>query len=268
MKKNIALLVVSFGTSYDETRIKTLDCLDAELEERFEDVEVRNAWTDDEIIHKIKIRDDIRVLNVQEAISDIIRNGYAKAAIQPTQIINDEDFEEMVEHVKKFQDEIKIIGIGEPLLTFSEDYEKVCTAIMDDVGELAEDEALLLMARGNKEHHADSAYAALDYRFKSKGYDNVHVATLEGFPEVAHAISALKKTKVKRVKLMPLMLTVGPLTLESMCGNVASSWASILKREGYEVEYIVKNLGELQGIREIFIDHIDRVLETDRCRLY
>lgn len=260
MKKTTALLVVSFGTSYDDTRMKTIDCLESELEETFTEVEVKRAWTNPEIISKIRSRDDIRVLNVEESMGDLIRNGYAQVAIQPTEIINGVGYEKMVRDICRFRDEIRILGIGEPLLTFSEDYEKVCSAIMEDVGPLKDDEALLLMGRGNKDHHADAAYAALDYRFKSKGYDNVHIATLDGFPEIAHSLTALRKTKVKKVKLMPLMLTVGKTVLRAMAGEDHTSWASMLSREGYQVEPLERSLGENRAIRQIFIEHAKKIL--------
>lgn len=263
MKKNTALLVVSFGTSYDDTRMKTIDCLEGELEETFTEVEVKRAWTNPEIISKIRARDDIRVLNVEEAMADIIRNGYAQVAIQPTEITNGESYEKMLIDITRFEDEIRILGVGDPLLTSSEDYDKVCAAIMEDVGPLKDDEALLLMGRGHSEHHADAAYAALDYRFKSRGYDNVHIATLDGFPEISHSLKALRKTKVKKVKVMPFMLTVGKTALRVMAGEDHTSWASMLKSEGYEVEPIVRSLGENQAIRQIFIEHAKRILHKD-----
>lgn len=261
MMKKTALLVVSFGTSYEETRQKTIDRLEEKMAQSFPELDVKRAWTSSMIMRKIEKRDGIHINNVKEALEELVDQGYERVIFQPTHIIGGEEYHKIVMQMRKFVHKIELAGIGMPLLSYSEDYEKLCKSVMKYAGPLGEDQALVLMGHGSQRHASDSAYAALDYRFKNLGYKNVHVATVEGFPVLEDAIKLLKDSQVKKVKLMPLMIVVGDHANNDMAGDDQDSWKNILAKEGYQVELIMKGLGEIAEIQDMYVDHAREVVD-------
>lgn len=248
------LLVVSFGTSYKETRERTLDVIERELSQDAVGYDFKRAFTSGMIINKMKKRDGIFINNVKEAMEELVKEGYEEVVVQPTHILNGDEYEKMLRLMKPYVDKFKSVKVGVPMLTSSDDYENTVNAIMDEVGKLESDEALVLMGHGTG-HFSDSAYAALDYRFKSMGHDGVFVGTVEGFPELSDMLPLIKKYNPKKVKLMPFMIVAGDHATNDMASDEDDSWKTILKNEGYEVEIIFKGLGELDGIRKIFRNH-------------
>mgnify|MGYP000718389441 FL=1 len=134
-----------------------------------------------------------------------------------------------------------------------EDYEEAVRQIMEEAG-LEQEETLVLMGHGT-EHHTNAAYPALDYTFWAKGYPNVVVGTVEGFPEMDEVLKKLKERKAKKILLMPFMIVAGDHAKNDMAGEEADSWKSILEQAGYEVRPVLKGLGEIPGIRKMFVRH-------------
>lgn len=260
VKDKIPLIVVSFGTSYENTRRKTIDKIEEDLGAAFPELDVRRAWTSGVIMRKLLERDDVKINNVEEAMEEIVAQGYSQVVVQPTHIINGAEYEKMLMQLSKFQGRISFLGVGLPLLSLSDDYESVCHAVMSNIKPLEKGEVLLLMGHGSG-HHADAAYAALDYRFKNLGYDDVFVGTVEGFPELEEVLPAIRKRKPDKIRLLPLMIVAGDHAINDMAGEGKDSWASILNREGYEVESVIKGLGEFSQIRDIYIRHLSQVME-------
>lgn len=256
-----ALVVVSFGTSYNDTREKTIDKIEGQIEAAFPEIDVRRAWTSGIIMNKIKKRDGLHINNVTEALEELVAEGFKRVYFQPTHIIGGEEYHKIIMQMKKFVHRIELGGIGRPLLSTSEDFKKVCNIVVDQAGGLSEDEGLVLMGHGSQNHPADTAYPALDYRFKNLGYKNVFVGTVEGFPELDDVLELLKERELKKLKLMPFMIVVGDHANNDMAGDHEDSWLNILKGQGYEVELIMKGLGEIPEIRQMYVDHIREVIE-------
>lgn len=253
MKK--ALLVVSFGTSYKETREKTLDVIERELSEAAEGYDFKKAFTSYMIMKKLKNRDGIHIDNAKEAMEKLVAEGYEEVIVQPTHILNGDEYEKMNRLMEPFIDSFNSVKVGKPMLTTSEDYDLTVEAIMDEVGALAEDEALVLMGHGTG-HFSDSAYAALDYRFKARGYKNVFVGTVEGFPEIDDLMPLVKEYNPKTIKLLPFMIVAGDHATNDMASDEEDSWKTIFLNEGFQVEIILRGLGEFAGIRDIFKQHM------------
>ena len=110
-------------------------------------------------------------------------------------------------------------------------------------------------------HFADAAYAALDYRFKAMGYSRVFVGTVEGYPELMDILPVLKQSGCKKVRLMPFMIVAGDHAINDMAGDDEDAWKNILKSEGFDVECVLKGLGEIEGIRQMYIQHLKREIE-------
>lgn len=270
MKK--ALLVVSFGTSHKETREKTIGAIEKIAGQTFPDREVRRAFTSGMIMKVLEKRDGIHVDNVQEAMERLKKDGFTDVLIQPTHIINGDEYDKMMGQIEPFIASFDTIFVGSPLLTDSDDYEKVCRAVMAEVPELditknngtAEGQnqnknfetALVLMGHGTG-HFADAAYGALDYRFKALGYENVFVGTVEGYPEVEIVLEQVKKYNPKKVVLMPFMVVAGDHAVNDMAGDEDDSWKTVFSENGFEVSCILRGIGEFKGIQDIYIEHMN-----------
>ena len=249
-----ALLVVSFGTSYEDTRKVTIEATEDRLAKEFPDYEVRRAFTSNIIINKLKERDGLSIDTPAEALQKLYDEGFGTVLIQPLHIINGAEYDDLIEESDLFKDKFEKFCVGRPILTSHEDYLAAIEALKGELDGLKEDEAFIFMGHGTH-HDANSAYACLDYMLKTEGYENVFVGTVEGFPTLENIIPQLEKKNIRKVKLMPFMLVAGDHANNDMAGDEEDSWKMILKGEGYEVETILKGLGENEGIRDIYVEH-------------
>lgn len=248
-----AILVVSFGTSYRETRDKTIGAIEREIAGAWPEYQVRRAFTSGMILRVLKNRDGIHIDNVEEAMERLAADGFTEVAVQPTHVINGDEYEKMWQQLRPYENRFERFTVGKPLLTSSEDYGKVVEAVMGEIS-LAEDEMLVLMGHGT-EHFVDAAYAALDYRFRDMDWDNVTVGTVEGYPAFEQVEKQVKRRGPKGVVLMPFMIVAGDHATNDMAGEEEDSWKSQFMAQGYEVRCILKGLGEMQAIRDIFLEH-------------
>lgn len=252
MKKGI--LVVSFGTSHLDTMEKTIKVLEQEIGEGFPDRRVYRAFTSKMIIRKLARTENLHVDTVKEAMERMIVDGIEDVIIQPTHIINGIENESMVIDLMEYVGKFRQIRIGKPLLSSVDDYKKSIHAVMAEM-ELDEGEMLVLMGHGT-DHHANSAYPTLEYTFHALGYQQVLVGTVESFPELKNVMDKLKIAGEKKVALLPFMLVAGDHAKNDMAGE-EDSWKSELEEEGYQVRVFLKGLGEFEGIRKIFLEHIE-----------
>lgn len=259
--KKKAILVVSFGTSYEDTRKVTLDAIEEKISREFKDYYVTKAYTSNIIIKKLKERDGIFVDTPREALNKLKNNGYGEVIVQPLHIMPGIEYDEVklvVEHFVKDGCFNKVI-FGKPLLYNTKDYEIVIDAIKEDLKNTGEDKALVLMGHGSI-HYANSCYALLDYILKNKGYENAYVATVEETPTLDNVIKRLKSKKIKQVTLKPFMVVSGDHAKNDMAGNQEDSWKRVLEEEGFKVNIDLCALGENENIRTIYINNIRKAL--------
>ena len=257
MNEKKAILTVSFGTSHLDTLEKTIGAIERRIAQSFPDYRVVRAFTSQMIINKLKRTEDLAVDNVKEALGRLAQEGVERVIVQPTHIINGIENDRMMEDIMEYMDRFQKIKVGKPVLSSVDDYKKAIHAVMAEV-DVAEDEMLVLMGHGT-EHHANSAYPTLEYTFHELGYQQVLVGTVESFPELKNVISKLRISGKKKVLLMPFMIVAGDHAKNDMAGE-EDSWMSELKEEGYEVRAIIKGLGEMEGIQNLILEHIEDVL--------
>ncbi|MDD2959367.1 MAG: sirohydrochlorin cobaltochelatase [Lachnospiraceae bacterium] len=257
MKKDTkkAILVVSFGTSHNDTREKTIDVIENDIREAYPDYQVNRAWTSKMIMRRVLQRDGVKIWSVSEAMEAMKQQGIEDVIIQPTHVINGLENEGMKEAALRFQDDFHSIRFGNPLLTTEEDLDEMTEAMAKEYENLAEKEALVLMGHGTA-HYADTVYAAMDYRFKDKGYSNIFLGTVEAYPRVDSLKRMLAAFAPRKLYLAPFMIVAGDHAKNDLSGEDESSWYRQFKREGYEVECILKGLGEYKSVRKIFLRHI------------
>lgn len=257
MKKGI--LIVSFGTSYADTRHAAIDAIESTIKTAYPDIPVYCAWTSKMIIRKLFITTGEKILTVREALEQMASDGVTDVYIQPTHVTNGIENDRMKEDAMTFQDSFANITFGNPLITTTEDMQNIVQIITDSFRDLPDDEALILMGHGS-EHHANTVYAALDYMFKEMGYTHIHVGTVESYPTFENTLKLLEKQNTRHVHLAPLMIVAGDHANNDMAGDEKDSWMNMLKSAGYEVICHLKGLGEYPAIRKMFLAHLEKEL--------
>nr|WP_302595893.1 sirohydrochlorin cobaltochelatase [uncultured Cellulosilyticum sp.] len=251
MKK--AVLVVSFGTSYKETREKTITACENEIKEAFKDYDFFRAYTSGMIIRKIARVENLVIDNPGEALARILELGYEEVVVQSLHIICGDEFTKLKKEVEAYKDKFKKITLGRPLLTRIEDYKLAIEAIKDELPKLEKGEGIVFMGHGTQ-HEAHAAYCALDYMFDQE-HMKVYVGTVEGYPEIDEVFHKLKKDKIETVYLTPFMLVAGDHAINDMASDEEDSWKTIFEEAGYKVKIILKGLGEYHGVQQRFIVH-------------
>ncbi len=253
MKKDdkAAILMVHFGTTFDDTRALTIDRINEKVQKEFKNVEVREAYTSRIIMRRLKER-GITKLNPQEVLDELKAQGYTHVLVQGTNIMNGVESENLKNEVASYEDSFKDIRIGTPLLTEAHDYEKVAKAIANKIGPLKENQGVVLVGHGTH-HFGGSAYAMMDYVFSAEGYENYAVGTVEGYPEFDNVVKKLKDRGVKDVILMPFMFVAG----DHAQNDIAGEWNENLQKAGFTVsKVIMMGLGQNEEIQNIYIDHL------------
>ena len=173
-----AILVVSFGTSYENTRKLTIEAIEHDIADAFPACPTYRAWTSKMIIAKLKKRDGLTIHTVKEALEQMLLDGITDVIVQPTHVINGIENDQMKADALSFRDRFSSIVFGNPLLTTEEDNQAIVRVVADEFRDMDPDTALVLMGHGT-EHYANTVYAALDYRFKDTGHKNIFLGTVE-----------------------------------------------------------------------------------------
>jgi cobalt/nickel transport system ATP-binding protein len=253
-----AILAVSFGTSHNDTRKITIDAIERDMQAAFPDYALYRAWTSKMIIKKVNARDGVHICNVKEAMEKMLQDGITDVLVQPTHVINGIENDLMKEDALAFQEQFHSISFGDPLLTSEQDNLAVIDAITSEFKTLTKDEVLVLMGHGTT-HYANAIYAALDYTFKDKGYSNIFLGTVEAYPTMESLLKMVHAYQPKKVVLAPFMIVAGDHAKNDMASDEPDSWYSQFKAAGYDVEPVLKGLGEYTGIRKLFIEHLKTI---------
>ena len=252
-----AILVVSFGTSYENTRKLTIEAIEHDIADAFPSCPTYRAWTSKMIIAKLKKRDGLTIHTVKEALEQMLLDGITDVIVQPTHVINGIENDQMKADALSFRDRFSSIVFGNPLLTTEEDNQAIVRVVADEFRDMDPDTALVLMGHGT-EHFANSAYSQFENMLRDLGHESTYVGTVEGFPGLDYVIRRLKIRDIKKVYVMPLMIVAGDHARNDLAGAEADSWDSILKADGFETEVIMKGLGEIDAIAEMFVKHLKK----------
>ena len=248
-----AILVISFGTSYEETRKKTIEQIEQDLHHAYPEYPLYRAWTSRRICAKLLKQDGIHIMDINEVMNQIKNDGIRNVIVQPTYVITGFESDAMKEKVLAFKNDFDSIIICDSLMVTRQDKEEVCQAMASEYHP-GSDEVLLFMGHGT-EHVANELYPEMDGLFKHFGYSNMHMGTVEGNFSIESFLDELKELHPAHIHLAPFMIVAGDHATNDMSGEDDDSWKSILEREGYSVTCTLKGLGEIQAIRDIFIRH-------------
>jgi sirohydrochlorin cobaltochelatase len=270
-KENPAILLVVFGTSYPEAQA-AYENVERIYQEQFPDAEIRIAFTSDYIRRKLLERDNDSIDNPLTGLAHLNDEGYVNVVVQSLHVIPGEEFHDLaniVERVKGIDGKFgfKNLVLGSPLLMSVEDYRNTSLALADQFDQNTtgtnrtphssprdpEKIAVVFMGHGT-EHPANSAYSQMA-NILAEDHENVFLGTVEGYPGYDEVLAGLKESGVKNARLMPFMVVAGDHALNDLTGNESESWKSMLEKEGFEIDYNLKGMGENDGIVDIFVEH-------------
>lgn len=257
-----AILVVSFGTSYQETRTRTIEAIEADVKKAYPDYTIYRAWTSKMIIKKLRTRDGIHVDTVDQAMERMKQDGVQTLLVQPTHILNGIENDCMKEEILAYQADFSSISFGDPLFTSTEDLQAMVDILAEEFSDIDDDTAVLLMGHGS-DHYANMAYAALDYHCKARQKAQLFVGTVEGYPAVDDLLQALQTTDYRKILLAPLMIVAGDHASNDLVGKSADSWYNRCKQAGFAVSYRLKGLGEYEKVRALLLDHLQTVAQKE-----
>ncbi|MDD2436953.1 MAG: sirohydrochlorin cobaltochelatase [Massilibacteroides sp.] len=242
-----ALLMVHFGTTFDDTRVVTIDAINAKAKAAFSELEVREAYTSRIIVRRLKAR-GIEKLSPLDALLKLRSEGYTHIIIQSSNIIEGLEMESLRKDVAAVEPFFKEIRISNPLLYTVEDAETVVSILEASKPEKG---SVVLVGHGTSTP-ITATYAMIDYMCKVRGLKNFHVGTIEGYPTFDTMLSQLKATKAKQVTLIPFMFVAG----DHARNDIDGEWRDALEKEGFNVETRMESLGQNPAIQDIFIEHI------------
>lgn len=254
-EKSRVVLVVSFGTSFNKAREAAIGAIERTIAEECPECEIRRAFTSRMIINKLRERDGIEIDSVEQAMERLVSDGIREVTVQPTHIINGIENEEMTEIVKRYEDKFESLKMGKPLLSSDNDFQDVIGVLSDNIKEFGNLQTAVVFMGHGTEHEVNSVYAVLEKNFRYAGYENVFVGTVEAEPELDEVVLKVKSGGYKKVVLMPFMIVSGDHASNDMAGDGENSWKNVFIKEGFEVECIMKGLGEYPEIQNVFAEH-------------
>ena len=250
------ILVVSFGTTYADTRTKTISAIENAAAEAFPEWEIRRSFTSGMIRKRLKERDGILIDDPKEALERALRCGVRELTVQPTHLMGGIEYKKMAAVCDAYRGKFEHFSIGAPLLSSKEDLIGLIHAVTEELS-IPDDgsTAAVLMGHGT-EDGANAVYAELQDIFRASGHKDYYIATVEGTPVLDDILPQLIGKQYKKVVLMPLMVVAGDHARNDLAGPEEDSWKSILEKEGYEVEAHLVGLGELGKVHAMYTEHI------------
>ena len=257
------ILIVSFGTSYSNSRHVTIGAIEDAIREAYPDYQVRRAFTAQIIIDKLKKEEKIEIDNVKQALDRAVKNGVKTLVVQPTHLMNGLEYNELKKELDKYKDKFDKIALGEPLLTSDDDYKKVIAAITSDTKEYLDGETAICFMGHGTEAKSNKVYSTLQEKLKAAGYNDYFVGTVEAKPSVDDLIAQVKESgKYKKVILQPLMVVAGDHANNDMAGDDKDSWVTKFKAAGFEVKPVLRGLGQIYDIQKIYLENVKAAIDS------
>ena len=257
------LLVVSFGTSFNTSRVETIGAIEAAMEKAFPEYSVRRGFTADIVINHVARRDGEVIDNIARALDRAVENGVKELYVQPTHLMAGYEYDDVVEAVMAYKDRFEKIVIGQPILTSEADFQAVIQAITEATAEQAKEEgtAICFMGHGT-EHKSNAVYAKLQTLLTEAGYANYYIGTVEAEPTLQDVVDAVKEAGYTKVYLEPLMIVAGDHANNDMADpEDEESWVSLFAAAGIEAEPILRGLGSMEPIQQLLVDHMKAAIE-------
>ena len=279
------ILVVSFGTSFNDSRAEDIGGVEKALQAAYPDWSVRRAFTAQIIINHVQARDDEKIDNMDQALERAVDNGVKNLVVQPTHLMHGAEYDELTEAVENYKDKFESVKIAEPLLgevgadetAINEDKAAVAEAITAEAVKTAgfdsldaakeEGTAFVFMGHGTS-HTAKISYSQMQTQMEQLGYENVFIGTVEGEPEDTACEAVIEKLKdagYKKVILRPLMVVAGDHANNDMAGDDDDSWKSQFEASGVfdSIDTQIAGLGEIDAIQQLYVAHTQAAIDAE-----
>ncbi len=276
------ILVVSFGTSFNDSRSMDIGGVEAAIEEAYPDWSVRRAFTAQIIINHVLSRDGEKIDNVKQALDRAVDNGVKNLLVQPTHLMHGAEYDELTEALADYEDKFESVKVAEPLLgevgedatVINEDKKTVAEAVVSEAVEgagfdsldaaEADGTAFVFMGHGTA-HTAKVSYSQMATQMENLGYKNVFVGTVEGEPEETsceNIIEAVKTAGYKKVILRPLMVVAGDHANNDMAGDEEDSWKNMFEADGSfdSVDCQIEGLGRIDAVKKLYVAHVEAAI--------
>ena len=278
------LLVVSFGTSFNDSRAEDIKGIEDALQEAYPDWSVRRAFTAQIIINHIQARDDEKIDNMDQALQRAVDNGVKNLVVQPTHLMHGAEYDEMVEAIDSYKDKFESVAIAEPMLgevgdnatVINDDKKAVAEAITDEAVKIAgydsmeaaaeDGTAFVFMGHGTS-HTANVTYDQMQTQMESLGFTNAFIGTVEGEPEDTACEEVIKKVQdagFKKVVLRPLMVVAGDHANNDMAGDDEDSWKSQFEASGAfdSIDTQIEGLGRIDAVEQLYVAHTKAAIDS------
>ncbi len=278
------LLVVSFGTSFNDSRAEDVKGIEDALAKAYPDWSVRRAFTAQIIINHVEARDSENIDNMQQALDRAVENGVKNLVVQPTHLMHGAEYDEMTEAINGYKDKFESVAIAEPMLgevgddatVINDDKKAVAQAITDEAYKEAGFDsmdaaaeagtAFVFMGHGTS-HTANVTYDQMQTQMEDLGFKNAFIGTVEGKPEDTACDKVIEKVKeagYKNVVLRPLMVVAGDHANNDMAGDDEDSWKSQFVASGNfeNVDCQIEGLGRIEAVEQIYVDHTKAAIDS------
>lgn len=279
------ILVVSFGTSFNDSRTEDIGGIEKAIAAANPDWSVRRAFTAQIIINHVQARDNEKIDNMTQALDRAVDNGVKRLVVQPTHLMHGAEYDEMMDVLSGYADKIDEIRVAEPLLgevgkdasVINEDKKAVAERVVNaatesagfDGADAAADDgtAFVFMGHGTA-HTAKITYSQMQTQMDDLGYKNVFIGTVEGEPEETACdviIDKAAEAGFKKVILRPLMVVAGDHANNDMAGDEDDSWKSMFTASGKfdSIDTQIEGLGRIEGVQEIYVNHTKAAMDSD-----
>ncbi len=261
MTNNTAILVVSFGTGFNESRRLTIGAIEDAIARAFPNYDVRRALAGQEVINRIKERDGLAIDNIKEALERAANDGITRVVVLPTYLVDGYEYGNLEDTLKLYGNYYQQIALGKPLLSDDTDFDAVIKAMTGKTASFDDGKTAICFVGHGTRAKSNRVYAKMQMKLKHQGFNNYYIGTIKAEPSLSDVVALLEeKGCYHKVVLAPLMVSAGGHACYDMAGNKQESWKIALERKGYEVTCILEGLGQNAAIQEIYVEHTRRAL--------
>ena len=252
-----AIVVMTFGTTFKDTREKTIDATVKEIQAKHPNTKVVTAYTSHIIINRVKKNEGITYPTPEEALEQLKKEGYTRVALTSLDVIPGMEYNYDMGVYQNYKDQFKKMTLGTPLMYWqgqedqADDVAETIKAMATQFPKQGKQDAILIMAHGTPQV-SNAYYSVIQAKLDEMGYKNVYIYTVEGWPSLDTVLPKLKKNGIKHVTLMPIMMVAGDHANNDMAGSEPDSHKSILEKAGYKVDAYIHGIGENAAIRDLY----------------
>lgn len=257
-----AIVVMTFGTTFKDTREKTIDATIKGIQAKHPGVKVVTAYTSHIIIDRVKKNEGITFPTPEEALEQLKAEGYTRVALASLDVIPGMEYNYDIGVYHNYKDQFKKMTLGTSLMYWqgqeeqADDVADTIKALSTQFPKQGKDDAILILAHGTPQV-SNAYYSVIQAKLDEMGYKNVYIYTVEGWPSLETVLPKLKANKIKHITLMPLMMVAGDHANNDMAGAEEDSHKSILESAGYKVDAYIHGIGENQAIRDLYVQRAE-----------